>query len=181
MNFAPGIRLSAPPEYAACGACLRASACGRQSSSKSAITFSGPVRGGLKVIRGSKEACHASPLPRIWIMAVDSRIAKIFRKTDQGLEYIGEAVSAETADPATAAEETGVKSFVGKVGDWLDRAVTEDAFDRLVLVANAQVLAEIRKVLTRQVHMRIVAEVSRTLTSLDVPSLRQELKKIVWF
>jgi protein required for attachment to host cells len=70
---------------------------------------------------------------------------------------------------------------VHELSDWLDKAVQEDAFDQLVLVAPPQTLGELRKVLKPSVHARILAELNKDLTKMNKLALQEELTKTVWF
>ena len=72
-------------------------------------------------------------------------------------------------------------SFVHEIADWLDDSVRDNAFDRLVLVAAPQTLGELRKILSKPVQTRIIAEVDKDLTKMKDRDLQVELEKIVWF
>ena len=71
--------------------------------------------------------------------------------------------------------------FAHQISDWLDKAVWEDAFDRLVLVAAPQILGELRHIMKHPVHARVIAEINKDLTKMNERDLREELLKILWF
>ena len=51
----------------------------------------------------------------------------------------------------------------------------------LSLVAAPKTLGDLRKVMKQQVHARVIAEINKDLTKLDIRALQEELKKIIWF
>lgn len=109
--------------------------------------------------------------PRIWIMVIDEHLARIFIKNNGRPALIGEA------EP-TAGD---LAAFASEIGDWLDNAVRQDAFDRLVLIAAPAILESLRHVLPGPVQNRIVADVRKDLSGLPPQQLETELDKIVWF
>jgi len=162
------------------------------------------AQGSLKDLDKKHLSAGKRKTPRIWIMAADGHIARIFRKNGEQLELLGEATPATTRDnptnksvgrvassagssvhhkyePHMEARQQQTLSFVHTLADWLDKAAGEDAFDRLVLAATPQILGDLRKVLSKEVHTRVVAEVNKNLTKHDETALRNDLAKIVWF
>lgn len=144
--------------------------------------------------------------PRIWILIADNHLARIFRKPERHLELIAEAEPSETRgkeaipnnaigrvvsssgksvrhklEPHMAPGEKEAQSFVHDIAAWLDEAVRENAFDRMILIAAPKMLGELRKALSGAIQNRIVAEVNKDLTKMPLGDLEEELEKIVWF
>lgn len=169
------------------------------------MNLTGKVQNDLKNFSKRSPVVRPYKTPRTWVMVIDQHIARIFEKNGKVLEAIGEA----SPDPVTetgitnksvgrvvssSGQSTHHKyelhmnesrqqrlSFVEQISDWLDRAVWQDAFDRIILVAAPKTLGDLRKVLKRQVHARVIAEINKDLTKLDIRALQEELKKVVWF
>lgn len=132
-------------------------------------------------------------IPRIWVMVADKHIARVFKRNGEHLELLGEAspdkiifgfgekTTHHKYAPDRKLSQIAEASFSAQLAGWLDEAVREDAFDRLVLVAAPHTLGDIRKELSKEVHTRIVAEVSKDLTKHNEAELRKDLAEIVWF
>ena len=162
------------------------------------------------ITKGSKDSSNDPPAgphkrPMIWILVADKRIVRLFRKNGHGVEAFGEitptphegkhitnksvgrAVSSGSGiihhkyEPHMNESRKESLSFAHEIAEWLDKSAKENAFDRLVLVAAPQTLGELRKVLSKPVHARVVAEVDKDLTKMNEKELQEELGKIVWF
>ncbi len=145
-------------------------------------------------------------IPRIWIVVADSAGARIFKKNSHGLELIGEATPKKTErekgtpnrslgrisssggasihhrlEPHLPPGRHDATTFTHDLSQWLEQAVQENAFDRLVLVAAPKTLGDLRKQLGEHVQARIMAEVNKELTKMPEKALLEELKEIVWF
>ncbi len=145
-------------------------------------------------------------IPRIWIVVADAHRARIFTKPDGHLEQIGEAsprvssrlgrkpnkvlgrvVSSATnfirhrLEPRLGPDEKTTDKFVSDIASWLDNAVAQDAFDRLVLAASPKILGLLRKTLSKNTESRIIAELDKDLTKFSEKDLLEELKTVVWF
>jgi hypothetical protein len=116
---------------------------------------------------------------RIWVLVADRKNAHVYRKTCDGLERIAEA-KADGGNPGIGSFHDDM-NFIHGVAGWLDQAVRENAFDRMVLVAAPRTLGDLRGVLSKPVHIRVMAEVSKELTGLGHKALQKELTEIVWF
>lgn len=142
--------------------------------------------------------------PRVWIAVADGELARIFKKNGQGLELIGEitpdrhkkiATNASVGrtfssgsvnmhhkyEPHMNKSRKHLLSFTHELAAFLDKAVQEDAFDRLVLAAAPQTLGSLRQDLSKHVHDRIVAELDKDLTKMNALELQSELDKTTWF
>lgn len=145
-------------------------------------------------------------LPRTWVMVIDQHIARIFTRQGYELEPIGTALPDE--HPQDRAEisnksvgriiSSSAKSihhkyeprmnesrqqnmaFAAQISHWLDNAVRQDAFDRLVLVAAPKILGELRKMASLPVQERIFAELNKDLTKFDLRALEEELEETVF-
>lgn len=159
---------------------------------------------GLKAVSQKRHIKRGHKIPRIWILLADRRHVRIFSKTDGHLEEIGSAVPQSHVGnvpnhtqgrvvssasgvlhhklpPRSTVEEKESLSFAQDIATWLDEAVREDAFDRLVLAAAPHVLGDLRKTLNKTVHARVVAEVDKDLIKMKEKDIYEELEKIVWF
>lgn len=149
---------------------------------------------------------HAGhPVPRIWVVIADRKQAHIYRKTGKGLEHIVDALAEGApgsaagmtqnqghvraamgsvryvSDPRDRTQRHDDLNFIQGMARWLEDAVRQDAFDRLVLVAAPRTLGDLRTALSAPVHARIMAEVGKDLTNMPQNKLRQELNEIAWF
>jgi protein required for attachment to host cells len=157
---------------------------------------------GLKPFIQKHEMRGGMEMPRIWVLVADKSVARIFMKDDGHLELIAEAFPQESLNAGLNNKSIGrVVSagghhhkfephmeqsrldevlFTQDIAHWLDMTKTEDAFDRLVVVAAPRVLGDLRNTLGRAVKSRIVAEVDKDLTKLNEKSLLDALDDIVW-
>lgn len=169
------------------------------------MRFTGKVQNDLSTVEKRSPVVRAQKSPRTWILVVDQHIARIFAKNGNAIEPIGEAIpdlipkpeiSNHTVGRASNSADGTIHSklephmnqsqqenlaFIHQISDWLDKAVWQDAFDRVVIIAAPKTLGHLRNILKREVHARIVAEINKDLTKFDVPALQDELKKIIWF
>lgn len=157
-----------------------------------------------KVKSGNHPGGHL--VPRIWVLVADGHRMRAFRKTSGQLELVAEARPSPSRragripddamgrvgssaggtirhklEPRMDEGRKAVRSFAEDIAAWLDGAVAENAFDRLVLAAAPKMLGELRRVIAAPVQARIVAEVSKDLTKMDERALAAELEKVVWF
>lgn len=142
-------------------------------------------------------------LPRTWIVTADEHSAKIFRKTGEHLECLGEAVPTVTESRLTNKSVgrvfgSGAQSlhhkyvppegvsrrqsllFARELAQWLDSAVNDDLFDRLVLAAPPRALGTLRKALPLPVRARLVAELNKDLTKFPEDHLLRELARFLF-
>jgi protein required for attachment to host cells len=132
-------------------------------------------------------------IPRIWVLVADQHRARVFKRSGDHLELLGEATPDKIIfgfgektmhhkyAPDRKLSQIAEASFGAQIAEWLGKGVQEDAFDRLVLVAAPHMLGDLRKELNKEVHARIVAEVSKDLTKHNETELRKDLAEIVWF
>jgi protein required for attachment to host cells len=132
-------------------------------------------------------------IPRIWIVVVDRIQAHVFRKTPNGMERIADAKRGTAVhenqgsagfhgyDVRSEKHHHDDSVFLPKLATWLDVAEREKAYDRLVLVAAPRTLGDLRKMMSKNVHARIAAEVDKELTEMSENELRKHLDDIVWF
>lgn len=170
------------------------------------MTFQGRVvEEGLRGFGLDRRVHGGHVTPRIWVIVADGRDAYIYRKTPEGIEKIAEAKSSGkkpeavgvqkntghavgaggsvhyASDPRDRENHHDDAHFAQDIAAWLDKAVREDAFDRLVLAAAPRTLGALRKALSESVHARVVAEVDRDFTAKSSGELQEELQKILWF
>ena len=66
--------------------------------------------------------------------------------------------------------------FADEIAERLYKLVHTGAFQKIVLVAQPQVLGEMRKKLHKEVSDRVVGEVAKTLTNHTVPEIEKILQ-----
>ncbi|MBI3440812.1 MAG: host attachment protein [Proteobacteria bacterium] len=141
-------------------------------------------------------------IPLVWVIVADEHIAKIFRKNGPHLECLGEAspdlnhvsltnksvgrvvssgggVIHHKYEPHAKASQHQGFFFTLRLAQWLDTAVNDNAFDRLVLVAAPRMLGNLRKSLSKRVRARVIAEINKDLTKHPEAALRQELANVI--
>jgi protein required for attachment to host cells len=69
--------------------------------------------------------------------------------------------------------------FTHQLAQWLEVAVNENAFDRLVLIAAPRTLGNLRKSLSKRVHAHVVAEISKVMTKHTEEMLCKELSHVL--
>lgn len=134
-------------------------------------------------------------MPKIWILVADSKKARIFRKPDHHLEKIGEIHPEEGPGPHIQGSGGGGRSrleahdaafkhnddlFMKTLAEYLDEAAKAEAFDRLVLALTPKMLGLFRPYLSKEVEVRIVAELDKDLTHFNEKQLYEYLDKALW-
>jgi protein required for attachment to host cells len=136
-----------------------------------------------------------------WIVAADSSRARILQVTGrQRLDPVDDLVNPEgrmndrelTTDahprfrgsggPASDREETSaveheVERFAKNVGDYLDKARTQQRFDQLVLVAPPKFLGALRKELGKEVGKLVADELPKDLSWFNERELERYFAK----
>jgi protein required for attachment to host cells len=156
----------------------------------------------LKDIDRVRISAEHHKIPRVWMVAADNRVAKIFRKNNGHLEFLGEAAAEKTLadltndtvgrsisaasntvhhkyEPHMAERNQESIAFTQQLAQWLDTAVRENACDRLVIAAAPQTLGNLRKSLSKRVQKHVTAEINKDLTKHPEPSLRAELSEVI--
>ena len=72
-------------------------------------------------------------------------------------------------------KETTERRFAHLLAHVLERGMTENAFGRLILVAQPKLLGELRENLSRGLQAKIVAEISKDYVHLGTNELREQL------
>ncbi|MBI1215006.1 MAG: hypothetical protein GC185_04200 [Alphaproteobacteria bacterium] len=112
-------------------------------------------------------------MPRIWVLAAGSAQARVFGKSAGHLRKVAEF---------TPDAPGNCDGFARKLSLWLEESVKDDAFDRLVIVASAEMLDALRRCMEKPVYTRIIAETGRDdLPELGELALRQQLSEMLWF
>lgn len=141
-------------------------------------------------------------VPRTWYLVLDSKVARFFKKTGTNLELVGESTpSDELADAGYMSNDEIGRSgrsgpgksrhkmeplmsparkqnlyFVHEIAEWLENAVQNDIFDRLVIAAAPQILGDLRHVMPKAVQQKVQVEIDKNLTKMDEKSLAEELE-----
>lgn len=141
---------------------------------------------------------HAGiPVPRVWIVVADREKAHIYRKTPKGIEQIADAHSGHAKSHHEEAGAGGAichghdvrsekrhhsdRAFLQKLTAWLNKAVAEDAFDKLVLAASPHTLGDIRTLLGKKMQARITIEIDKDWVKLPEKEIEAHLSKVTWF
>ena len=166
------------------------------------MNLTGRVHDDLKSF-SKQPAPRPFKIPRTWVMIVDQHIARLFERHTGELEPIGIAHPDPEEDTGLDNKSVGRVlssssrsihhkyephmnesrqqrlSFAHQISDWLDQAVRENAFDRLILAATPKILGDLRKVISPPVRKRVFAEINKDLTKLNIRSLQEELERIL--
>jgi len=110
--------------------------------------------------------------PVFWIFAIISDRVKIFTKISGD---ITEIVTVRP-DPNATTEE-----YISQSTEWLNEAAQKGFFDRLILIAPADIIPHLRTYLEAEIKDRIVAEIKMNLSLLNENHLKKEFLKILWF
>jgi protein required for attachment to host cells len=167
------------------------------------MEFTGKIVGAdLKAFSGRQYTGSHRENHRIWILTADKRIARLFARTGDHLELIGEIKPAQDAVTELTNRTVGRNSgpgdpslrhkyephmnesrqeslfFIHELADWLNRIAGEDVFDRLVIAAAPATLGDLRAVLHQGVYDRVAAEVDKELTGFNERELQGELERL---
>lgn len=119
----------------------------------------------IRTIHGGRLA------PRVWVVVVDAHGAGIWMKTRDGFDRIGEA---QFQKPIEAASE-----YMDHLSEWLEQAMAENMFDRIVLMASADMVEELRKGLSTGVRACIAAEIVKDFSGLKPADISRELSRMI--
>jgi protein required for attachment to host cells len=97
--------------------------------------------------------------------------------TDRPGRYLGADGVSRSAVEQTDWHQQAEERFAEAIADMLYRMAHAHAFDELVVVAPPKVLGNLRAAFHPEVTTRVVAEVSKDLTSLPVPELARRLSE----
>jgi protein required for attachment to host cells len=78
-------------------------------------------------------------------------------------------------EPRTDPQRYAEYAFARDLSDHLEKAANEHRFDRLVLVAAPKALGDLRDLLPKTVHGKIVAEIDKDLTNVPTRDLGKHL------
>lgn len=144
--------------------------------------------------------------PRVWILAADNYLARLYKRINNDLELIGEAEPDESLfeseinnktmgrmvratgstahhkfEPHTNKSKQEALNFARDISDFLEQIETADVFDKLVVIAPPKMLGDLRSSFSELLKKRIVGEVDKDLTKLNNQDFEKALKKIIWF
>lgn len=146
---------------------------------------------------------HAFPLPalRTWIMVADNKAARIFEKNDRLIDPVGKIICTDPEIRSVTVKnnadhrrrvfyyryhrhnsyvETGGESlsFTHKIAAWLDEAIWNDAFDRMILITPPPVQTRLYHVLSAPAQARIAGVVNRDFSGMSTNDIRHELSRM---
>lgn len=160
------------------------------------------TQGDLKDVDKVRLSAAHHKIPRVWMVTADDHGAKIFRKSNGHLEFLGEAAAEKSSaeltnatvgrnisaasgtihhkyEPHMTERDQQNIAFTQQLANWLDTAVRENACDRLVIAAPPHTLGNLRKSLSKRVREHITAEINKDLTKHTESSLRAELSEVI--
>jgi protein required for attachment to host cells len=128
-----------------------------------------------------------------WILIADGKEARILEALGDGRGYHEHTVrgghrlpsGVETAPPHRPIDErpSGTRAlealFARQLGAMLASYLRNNAFDRLVLVAPAAMLGELRKMLSPAVREKIIVEIEKDLTGIPSNEISRYLDDVV--
>jgi protein required for attachment to host cells len=127
-------------------------------------------------------------IPRIWFLVADQEKAYIYRRAGHGLEQIAHIEPRFSGSHqhhqkhSHHQEKHGLEhEFCRMLAEWCDEARNEDAFDRLVLVAGARIIGDIRDEIPDTLRPYISAEIQKDLTKHGIKDLEKALDKGLCF
>ncbi|MBU6476229.1 MAG: host attachment protein [Alphaproteobacteria bacterium] len=162
------------------------------------MQWTGRIAGeNLKDIDKPHLSARHHKVPRVWMVVMDDRVVKIFRKSGPRLECLGLAtpsaadalltnrsvgrvVSSSTSaihhkyEPHAAERYRHNISFTHALAQWLGAALELNAFDHLVIAAAPRTLGNLRKALGGKVRAAILSEISKDLTRHPEEDLKKE-------
>jgi protein required for attachment to host cells len=141
---------------------------------------------------------------RLWIVVASRDHARIFRKHSNGLSEIGETDMSEGVrirnndaeptrhfippgiadppyEPAMKAARRRAFLFAYEMSAWLNLALEHEAYDRLMIIAPPQTLADMRRFLGKAAYSRVVAEINRDLTRMGEDNMLEDLENNNFF
>lgn len=99
-------------------------------------------------------------------------------KNATGMVFESASSARHMAEPRTNVHEEIKDHFAKTIAEQLNRAKAQKAFDRLVLIAPAKMLGEIKKQLDESVLQKLVMEMSKDLTHYNAEELASHLERI---
>jgi protein required for attachment to host cells len=96
---------------------------------------------------------------------------------DAGKGHGRTAHSGTQFEPKTSEPEKERHSFARQLADYVNKGVSDQRCDRLVLIASSQMLGELRPLLTQAAHKMLYRTVAADLTKYQGEELRQRVKE----
>lgn len=113
---------------------------------------------------------------RIWVIVLGKNNAQFFLVQDKSLDFIGCAVGLKTTND----EREELSDFLPKLALWLHETLEENAFERVLLVAQEPLLSATQRMLSHSVACRVLAVVKKDFSGFCFDDLQRELVQIVW-
>lgn len=137
----------------------------------------------MKKRERTKESVVQHSLPQgrgeHWIVVADHRKAHLYKKTSKGLDRMANTdacCSQPFPEDGTGREER----FLKDLAEWLNAAESEDAFERLVLIAPAATTEEIRGLLGEKANTRVCDALARDVEKVTEDEIEDHLTEVVW-
>lgn len=120
-------------------------------------------------------------IPRVWIITADHEKARFWQKTEHGIHEIGQAEhhSSHHAHPYGRREHHDETAFVEKLSEWLQNALDENAFDRIILAAAPRMIGAFHEILPANLQVCITATIPKDFMHFGQKDIEQALEKII--
>lgn len=141
------------------------------------MQLSGKISEDLRRFAKPTSVSPGAGILNIWILVLGNDRVQFFSVHADAIEYIGDAKSVGCS--SRNATETS-RMFYNHLAQWLDDALEENPFDRLLLVRSQAVHGRWHENMTYAVLSRVHGEVAADLSELPLRNLLSSLKKIVW-
>ena len=114
-----------------------------------------------------------------WVVIADHKKAHMYKKTRKGMERVPDShtrCSHPFPEDGTGRED----KFLRELAGWLNTAEREGVFDRLVLIAPASTVEEIRALIGEGVDTRICEGLDRDAAQVADDEAEDHLTEVMW-
>ncbi len=126
------------------------------------------------------ERTHAGHVaPRVWIMVADHMKAKLYRKADRHFQEIACMESKSHHHHQGHGISKDLEAFSQGLAAWLEEAQGQHVFDRVVMVAPADLLSAFRDSFSPSLQSMVVAEIPKDMANMNGHDIEKALEKIV--
>lgn len=138
---------------------------------------------------------------RTWIMVADNNAARIFARNDNIIDPVGKIICTRPEvrtvtianrngpkkiayyyrynRPGTKSAEHESLSFAHKIAAWLDEAIWNDAFDRMLLMTPRPLQPALYSAFSPPALARIAAVINKDFSGQTTETIRKELTRLI--
>lgn len=138
---------------------------------------------------------------RTWIMVADNNTARIFARNENIIDPVGKIIRTRPEirtvtiangagtkkiahyyrhrHPYTKRAEQESLSFAHKISAWLDEAIWNDAFDRMLLMTPRPLQAALYNTFSPPALARIAAVINKDFSGESTETIRKELTRLI--